>query len=211
MKRTQIISECRAKGKTVYEHIVPNIGNLAVIHNGHYVSAIGYLKGVYHYHCKEVSSNLLVDVPSKYRTKPCKVHKEMLAQLTKMIDDCRKETPLYVSSGFRAFNWVDSNRGGVRSDARVLSSITSVAPAGFSQHSTGLAVDFCDKNGKLLDSKSKAYVWLAKNASKYGFKQTFNAKTAGGVNRKFGKLVIEPWHFVYDGTSDSNTLLQGSI
>lgn len=56
------------------------------------------------------------------------------------------------------------------------------APPGQSRHEWGLAIDFT-QNGRIIQKSSSLYVWLTKNASKYGLKN----------------LPSEPWHWSTDG------------
>lgn len=68
--------------------------------------------------------------------------------------------------------------------------ITYVAPPGYSEHHTGLAVDLTTPDEKY--SNSKAYLWLKKNASKFGFIESY---PKGNNTLK----TWEPWHWYYTG------------
>lgn len=66
------------------------------------------------------------------------------------------------------------------------------SPAGYSEHHTGLAVDF-----NSIDStfdRSSAYRWLLKNAEKFGFEQTFTQEYS-----KWSGVSEESWHWRYIG------------
>jgi D-alanyl-D-alanine carboxypeptidase len=71
-----------------------------------------------------------------------------------------------------------------------------VAPPGFSEHATGLAIDFGDRRGrcKLVTcfANTAAGRWLAKNAPEYGFELSFPEGNAQGV-------AFEPWHWRWVG------------
>jgi D-alanyl-D-alanine carboxypeptidase len=74
------------------------------------------------------------------------------------------------------------------------------APPGYSEHHTGYAIDIGDESNPASDLKfefeyTEAYIWLKKNARKYGFKLSFPPNNAQGVS-------FEPWHWRYGG-SDS--------
>ncbi len=66
------------------------------------------------------------------------------------------------------------------------------APAGFSEHHTGLAVDFSPINPNF--AKSAGYRWLVKNANQYGWYQTFTPEYA-----KHSGVSEESWHWRYEG------------
>lgn len=61
-----------------------------------------------------------------------------------------------------------------------------VAPPGYSEHETGLAVDLHSEKG--LFAHSDAYKWLKRNAARFGFAESYP---------KNGFLYWEPWHFCY--------------
>lgn len=58
----------------------------------------------------------------------------------------------------------------------------STAVPGESRHEWGLAIDFT-QNGRIINKLSSLYIWLTKNASRYGLKN----------------LPSEPWHWSTDG------------
>ncbi len=57
------------------------------------------------------------------------------------------------------------------------------ARPGFSNHESGLAVDFTYQGSTIKSRASPAFKWLARNAARYGFKN----------------LPTEPWHWSTDG------------
>jgi D-alanyl-D-alanine carboxypeptidase len=76
-----------------------------------------------------------------------------------------------------------------------------VAPPGFSEHATGLAIDFGDRRGrcKLVTcfANTAAGRWLAKNAPEFGFELSFPEGNAQGV-------AFEPWHWRWVGRDGSS-------
>jgi zinc D-Ala-D-Ala carboxypeptidase len=72
------------------------------------------------------------------------------------------------------------------------------APPGFSEHATGLAIDFGDKNVPECNlsacfAQTPVGQWLAQNAGTYGFVLSFPKGNAQGV-------MYEPWHWRYEGS-----------
>ena len=75
------------------------------------------------------------------------------------------------------------------------------APPGYSEHSTGFAVDFGDGNMRETDfevefEKTPAFKWLKKNASRYHFVLSFPKNNSQGVS-------YEPWHWRFEGTVEA--------
>ncbi len=67
-----------------------------------------------------------------------------------------------------------------------------VAPPGYSEHHTGLALDFCSQS--LEFANTQEYQWLLDNAANFGFIQSypeFNTTQKG--------CSYEPWHWLYIG------------
>ena len=75
------------------------------------------------------------------------------------------------------------------------------APPGFSEHSTGYAVDLGDgrvPQANLAESfaATQAFRWLEANAARYHFILSFPAGNPQGVN-------YEPWHWRFEGTAEA--------
>lgn len=75
------------------------------------------------------------------------------------------------------------------------------APPGFSEHSTGLAVDLGDGSepGTNLSKSfetTPAYHWLRANAARHHFQLSFPEHNAQGVS-------YEPWHWRFEGTAEA--------
>lgn len=74
------------------------------------------------------------------------------------------------------------------------------APPGHSEHHTGYAIDFGDKDrrtdlGESFEG-SKAGAWLLAHAPSYGFELSFPKGNTQGVS-------YEPWHWRYVGTPEA--------
>ena len=75
------------------------------------------------------------------------------------------------------------------------------APPGFSEHSTGYAVDLGD--GRAPDTNlsasfesTPAFAWLQAHANRFHFTLSFPAGNAQGVN-------YEPWHWRFEGSAEA--------
>lgn len=80
------------------------------------------------------------------------------------------------------------------------------APPGFSEHSTGYAVDVGDLSQphthlSAAFTQTKAYRWLAQNAARYQFTLSFPAGNPQGVS-------FEPWHWRYEGSVNALRLFE---
>jgi D-alanyl-D-alanine carboxypeptidase len=89
-------------------------------------------------------------------------------------------------------------------DARTRARVS--APPGFSEHSTGYAVDFGD--GRLPATNlsesfeaSPAFRWLTANANRYHFTLSFPRNNRQGVS-------YEPWHWRYEGSTEALRLFE---
>ncbi len=96
-----------------------------------------------------------------------------------------------VKSGFRSVQYQKSLFRKYLSDGTTFNKIAElVAPPGYSEHHTGRAFDLA--RGALRFDKSKTYGWLKKNASKYGFVESYSKDANNGIR-------WEPWHWYYKG------------
>lgn len=151
--------------------------------------------GIKHYKFQEAAQHELVELPSRYRAGGGQnryVHQEALAPLTKMIDDAKQDgVTLTVGSAFRSVAYQRGLKGG-KPNAGV-SAWRSSAPAGYSEHHTGFAVDFNPINSSF--GNTAGYRWLKANAHKYGWYQTFTSE----YSRASG-VIEEAWHWKYTGS-----------
>ncbi len=75
------------------------------------------------------------------------------------------------------------------------------APPGYSEHSTGYAIDLGDSIRRDTDlsvefEQTNAFRWLKSNAAKYHFVLSFPEGNEQGVS-------YEPWHWRFEGTADA--------
>jgi LAS superfamily LD-carboxypeptidase LdcB len=81
-----------------------------------------------------------------------------------------------------------------------------VAPPGYSEHATGLALDLGDGTRRVNDvdssfSETSAAHWLAENADRFGFELSFPPNNSQGVNH-------EPWHWRFVGSEQARALFR---
>jgi D-alanyl-D-alanine carboxypeptidase len=79
-----------------------------------------------------------------------------------------------------------------------------VAPPGFSEHHTGLAVDLGDGAAPDTDVETgfettEAFRWLKRHGTEFGFVLSFPRDNPRGV-------AYEPWHWKYVGTAEAQHL-----
>jgi len=138
------------------------------------------------------------------------VHIDMRESLLKMREDAKNDGIFLVFlSGYRSINLqkdifysLKSIRNQVAAERARVS-----APPGYSEHSTGFAIDIGDANKRETDfevefENTDAFQWLKKNAAKYHFKLSFNQ------NNK--NVDYEPWHWRYEGSIEALKVFEAS-
>ena len=138
------------------------------------------------------------------------VHKGMYKSLKKMQDDARKEgIYLVFLSGYRSiklqkqiFYSLKSIRNQIASERARVS-----APPGYSEHSTGFAIDIGDAYERETDfeesfENTSAFKWLKNNAAKYHFRLSFD--------REQTSVDYEPWHWRYEGSIEALQIFESS-
>ena len=80
------------------------------------------------------------------------------------------------------------------------------APPGFSEHSTGFAVDLGDHavpqtNLSTSFDKTNAFRWLMRHAARYHYQLSFPQGNAQGVS-------YEPWHWRFEGSTEALRLFE---
>ena len=108
---------------------------------------------------------------------------------------------LYAGSCHRTLPWQESVFCREAVDDPTARAI-SVAPPGHSEHATGYAVDIAIRPSPNCPDAAGCmaalplYRWMAANASRFGFEQSFPGANKQGVK-------WEPWHWRWVGTSGS--------
>ena len=138
------------------------------------------------------------------------VHIEMSEPLLRMKEDAKNDGVFLVFlSGYRSINLqkdifysLKSKRNQVAAERARVS-----APPGYSEHSTGFAIDIGDANNRGTDfeidfENTDAFLWLKKNAPRYHFKLSFNK------NNK--NVDYEPWHWRYEGSIEALKVFEAS-
>ena len=138
------------------------------------------------------------------------VHKKMYKSLIKMRDEAKKDgVYLVFLSGFRSIKLQEEifySLKSIRSQIAMERARVS-APPGYSEHSTGFAIDIGDALKRETDfevefEKTSAFKWLERNAAKYHFKLSFDK------NQK--SVDYEPWHWRYEGTIEALKIFEAS-
>jgi D-alanyl-D-alanine carboxypeptidase len=157
-----------------------------------------------HFGYGDIPDHELTDTPDGFALHPpCRVRREMLPDLRRLIDAAATDPT--VGGSIRALSCHRSiarqtavfARGG-QSDAG--DRAISVAPPGHSEHTTGYAIDFAvrPQNGcpdaEACMAASAPARWLIANAPRFGFEQSFPAGNRQNVK-------WEPWHWRWVGTS----------
>lgn len=83
------------------------------------------------------------------------------------------------------------------------------APPGFSEHSTGFAIDLGDRQRPATHlstsfESTPAFRWLQANAGRFHFHLSFPEGNAQGVN-------YEPWHWRYEGSTEALRLFEPAL
>ena len=138
------------------------------------------------------------------------VHIDMSESLLKMRNEAKKDgIYLIFLSGYRSINLqkdIFYSLKSIRNQEAAERARVS-APPGYSEHSTGFAIDFGDATQRETDfetefENTKAFRWLMKNAAKFHFKISFN---------KGNKYIdYEPWHWRYEGSIEALKVFESS-
>jgi len=158
-----------------------------------------------HFPYKEASYDNLIEIQPNIL-----VHKGMYKSLKKMRDDAEKDgIYLVFLSGYRSiklqnqiFYSLKSIRNQIASERARVS-----APPGYSEHSTGFAIDIGDAYERETDfeesfENTNAFKWLKKNAAKYHFRLSFDKKQTS--------VDYEPWHWRYEGSIEALKIFESS-
>ena len=138
------------------------------------------------------------------------VHIDMRDSLLKMREEAKKDgIYLVFLCGYRSINLQNDifySLKSIRNQEAVERARVS-APPGYSEHSTGFAIDIGDATQRETDFETEfentdAFRWLKKNAAKFHFKLSFN---------KDNKYIdYEPWHWRYEGSNEALKVFESS-
>ena len=139
-----------------------------------------------------------------------KVHIDMRDSLLNMREEAKKDgIYLVFLSGYRSINLqkdIFYSLKSIRNQEAAERARVS-APPGYSEHSTGFAIDIGDATQRATDfetdfENTEAFRWLIKNAAKFHFKLSFN---------KDNKYIdYEPWHWRYEGSIEALKVFESS-
>ena len=138
------------------------------------------------------------------------VHIDMRDSLIKMRTEAKKDgIYLVFLSGYRSINLQNeifySLKSFRKQEAAERARVS--APPGYSEHSTGFAIDIGDATQRETDFETEfentdAFKWLIKNAAKFHFKLSFTK------DNKF--IDYEPWHWRYEGSIEALKVFESS-
>ena len=154
---------------------------------------------------KEISKEKLVLIEPNIE-----VHIDMQDSLLKMREEARKDgIYLVFLSVYRSINLQNEIFYSLKSirNQEAFERARVSAPPGYSEHSTGFAIDIGDATQRETDfekefENTNAFKWLLKNAAKFHFKLSFNK------NNKY--IDYEPWHWRYEGSIEALKVFESS-
>jgi len=138
------------------------------------------------------------------------VHMDMRDSLLKMREEAKNDgIHLVFLCGYRAINLQNDIFFSLKSirNQEAAERARVSAPPGYSEHSTGFAIDIGDATQRETDfetdfENTDAFRWLIKNAAKFHFKLSFN---------KDNKYIdYEPWHWRYEGSIEALKVFESS-
>ena len=138
------------------------------------------------------------------------VHIDMRDSLIKMRNEAKKDgIYLVFLSGYRSINLQNEIFYSLKSfrNQEAAERARVSAPPGYSEHSTGFAIDIGDATQRETDFETEfentdAFNWLKKNAAKFHFKLSFTK------DNKF--IDYEPWHWRYEGSIEALKVFESS-
>lgn len=131
--------------------------------------------------------------------------------MTSFVNDARNAgVPVYISSGYRDYqtqaylNTLQQQMGYSKEEADKI-----VAPAGTSEHQTGLASDITDyyreiKNDEL--ESTDTFQWMSKHCQEYGFIVRYPKD-----KEDITGIIYEPWHYRYVGVEAATFIMEHGL
>ena len=138
------------------------------------------------------------------------VHIDMRDSLLKMREEAKKDgIYLVFLSGYRSINLQNDIFYSLKSirNQEAAERARVSAPPGYSEHSTGFAIDIGDATQRETDfetdfENTDAFRWLKNNAAKFHFKLSFNKDNE--------YIDYEPWHWRYEGSIEALKVFETS-
>lgn len=162
----------------------------------------------YNYLTKDYVPNNLVNLSTTYSRSGMKLVKSAKDAFEEMAKAAKKDGYTIIAmSSYRSYDYqVDLYNKYVKKDGKKAADTYSGRP-GYSEHQTGLAVDVY--NGKYdytNFNKTKEYLWMQKNAYKYGFILRFPENKEKETGYKY-----ESWHYRYVGVDLAKEIYTNDI
>ena len=153
----------------------------------------------------EISKNKLVLIEPNIE-----VHIDMRDSLLNMREEAKKDgVYLVFLSGYRSKNLQNDIFYSLKSirNQEAAERARVSAPPGYSEHSTGFAIDIGDATQRETDFEiefetTDAFRWLINNAARFHFKLSFKK------NNKY--IDYEPWHWRYEGSIEALKVFETS-
>ena len=131
------------------------------------------------------------------------VHIDMRDSLLNMKDEAKKDGIFLVFlSGYRSIDLQNEIFYSLKSfrNQEAAERARVSAPPGYSEHSTGFAIDIGDATQRETDFETEfedteAFKWLANNAARFHFKLSFTKDNK--------HIDYEPWHWRYEGSIEA--------
>lgn len=157
-----------------------------------------------HFPYPEVAASALVEVAPGQRLQRDAAQEVVAMQRAAAADG----VDLVVLSAFRPITLQEDLFFEIKSERNqsALERAQVSAPPGFSEHSTGYAVDFGDGSRPQADlstafAETPAYRWLQANAARFHFILSFPPDNPQGVS-------YEPWHWRFEGSAEALQLFE---
>ena len=121
-----------------------------------------------------------------------------------------EDIPLYITAGYISYETQQDYYNAQVKLVGEKEAVKTVARPGYSEHQTGLSIDFSDNNTgdnpRTADfANTDSYTWLLEHAHEYGFILRFPAGKEDITKNNF-----EPWHFRYVGIETAEAMYEQS-
>lgn len=155
--------------------------------------------GILHYKYSDCAKENLTEIDGKV------VHNLLADAFKRMQADAKADgINLNIVSAFRSVEYQKTIfpckfKNNTPTEEEFIARLKYSAPAGFSEHHTGLAIDINSLEEDFADTKE--YKWLQEHASEYGFEMSFPQNNKQGLG-------FEPWHWRFVGTSEARQIFE---